>query len=481
MNLESLTLADIEAAIRIQQRNKIQRYYPDTGPLRRELYVKHMAFFAAGATERQRCMLAANRVGKTEGVGAYETTCHLTGIYPKWWTGKRFTKPVKAWAAGDTSKTVREIIQFKLLGNPGQYGTGMIPGDLLVKTTPKTGVPDSVDTIYVKHASGKNSMLVLKSYDQRRESFQGTEQDFIWLDEEPGADIYSECFMRTADTSGGKRPAGMLFLTFTPLYGWTDVVEGFLNEEKRKKSGRWLIQATWDDAPHISPEEREILFHGLPPHEREARSKGVPSLGAGAIYPVPEDDVVVKPFEIPEHWPRAYGLDVGWNRTACIWGAHDRETGTIYLYSEHYRGEAEPSVHADAIRARGVWIPGVIDPASRGRSQRDGEQLIRDYIDLGLDLQPANNSRESGLYLVWQLLSAGKLKVFESLGNWRSEFRLYRRDMDGKIVKENDHLMDAMRYLIVSGRDRMKTKPADKPKPAPWQQGMGNQSLGWMR
>ena len=36
----------------------------------------------------------------------------------------------------------------------------------------------------------------------------------------------------------------------------------------------------------------------------------------------------------------------------CLWGALNRETDTLYLYSEHYRGEAEPSVHAAAIRAR---------------------------------------------------------------------------------------------------------------------------------
>ena len=104
-----ITLEAVERMERWRARNRIRRFYPDEGPLRRELYPKHLAFFAAGAEHRERLMMAANRVGKTEGVGAYEVTCHLTGIYPAWWTGKRFRKPVKIWAAGDTSKTVREI------------------------------------------------------------------------------------------------------------------------------------------------------------------------------------------------------------------------------------------------------------------------------------------------------------------------------------------------------------------------------------
>jgi hypothetical protein len=188
----------------------------------------------------------------------------------------------------------------------------------------------------------------------------------------------------------------------------------------------------------------------------------VPALGSGAIYPVPESDITVADFPLPAHWPRGYGLDVGWNRTAAVWGALDRETSTIYLYSEHYRGNAEPVIHTEAIKGRGAWIPGVIDPAARGRGQRDGEQLMQDYVDLGLDLDVAVNARESGLYQVWQLLSSGRLKVFKSLTNWFEEFRLYRRDDKGQIVKEKDHLMDCTRYFIMSGRERMKTLPAPK-------------------
>ena len=111
-----------------------------------------------------------------------------------------------------------------------------------------------------------------------------------------------------------------------------------------------------------------------------------------------------------------------------------------------------PSIHADAIKARGEWIRGVIDPAAGNRSQRDGERLIADYTTLGLSLKPADNSVEAGLYRTWQLLATGRLKVFSTLVNFKVEYGLYRRDENGKVVKEYDHLMDAMRYLVMSGR-----------------------------
>jgi hypothetical protein len=212
-----------------------------------------------------------------------------------------------------------------------------------------------------------------------------------------------------------------------------------------------VVGATWDDVPHLTPEQKAELWQSIPPYQRDARSKGIPQLGSGAIYPVPESDIICDPFDLPVYWPRSYGFDVGWNRTAAIWGAHDRDTDTVYLYSEHYRGQAEPSVHAAAIRARGDWMQGAIDPASRGRGQKDGEQLLQNYLDLGLLLTKAENGVEAGLFDVWQRLSTGRLKVFKTLQNWLAEYRLYRRDEKGQVVKVNDHLMDATRYLIVSG------------------------------
>jgi hypothetical protein len=239
---------------------------------------------------------------------------------------------------------------------------------------------------------------------------------------------------------------------------------------------KYLTNAGWDSVPHLDAETKRQLLAETPPFLRDARSKGIPSLGAGAIYPVEESVFLVDPFAIPAYWPKAYGFDVGWNRTAAVWGAHDRDTDTVYLYAEHYRGQAEPSIHAVAVKARGAWIPGVIDPAARGRMQTDGEQLIVQYRELGLDIGIAVNSREAGLHAVFERLSTGRLKVFKTMNNWRAEHRFYRRDEKGKVIKKNDHLMDATRYLVISGLKRAKVRPIDKNtmiQPAAADTGMG--------
>jgi hypothetical protein len=238
------------------------------------------------------------------------------------------------------------------------------------------------------------------------------------------------------------------------------------------------VQCTMWDVPHILPEVRDAILASIPPYQRDARSKGIPHHGSGVIYPVPEADITVKPFAIPDNWPKVYALDVGWRRTAALWAARNPENGNIYLYDEHYQGREEPSIHAAAVRARGEWITGVIDPAARGRSQKDGAELMQAYVDLGLNVTPSKNAVEAGITLVWQALVGGRLKVFSSLQHFLQEFRLYRRDENGKIVKENDHLMDCVRYLYLSGRDMMATK-LPKPGPSPIEYGYLS-SGSWM-
>lgn len=213
---------------RRKRRRKFFDLYPETGELRRELYAKHMAYFEAGAKYRERAMIAANRVGKSWGIGAYETTCHLTGKYPEWWKGKRFNHPISAWAAGDTSQTTRDIIQMALTGvggegSDGELGTGMIPGDLIVgQPSAARGISGAFDTMIVRHSSGGLSSLGFKSYDQGRKKFQGTAKHVIWLDEEPPLDVYTETLTRTMTVDG------IVLCTFTPLEGATEVVNMFL-------------------------------------------------------------------------------------------------------------------------------------------------------------------------------------------------------------------------------------------------------------
>lgn len=215
----------------------------------RHLYGQHLEFFRAGATFTERCFMAGNRVGKTI-VGGYEGTCHLTGLYPDWWEGKRFKHPVRMWAAGKTNETTRDIVQNVLLGDVTYHGTrktvdgsGMIPTELIGRDPGqmlwKQGSADLIDKVKIRHKSGGFSTLGLKSYQQGRGAFEGTAQHVIWFDEEPELDVYGEALMRTMTTKG------ITLLTYTPLEGLTETVLAFLPQDMRPATDELLSQSDW--------------------------------------------------------------------------------------------------------------------------------------------------------------------------------------------------------------------------------------------
>lgn len=235
---------------------------------------------------------------------------------------------------------------------------------------------------------------------------------------------------------------------------------------------RFIIQADWDNnAPHLTAQAKADLWASIPAYQQDARTKGIPQLGAGVIYPVPDNDILCDPFPIPPHWLCGYTLDVGWGTTAVEWRAFDPDTRHSYFYDEHYQTESSPDIHAAAIRRRGLWIPGKLDPAARGRKQDDGKRLIELYrtaiygaddVSLGNRmLTTAVNAVEAGIYTVLMGYQQGTTKIMRGrCPNLLAERRLYRRNERGEIIKKFDHAMDAQRYNLASGDTWLAQKPA---------------------
>lgn len=457
-------LLEVHDELQARKRYSFDKYFPETGPLRRGRYLRTMEFFAGGATHKERLYCAGNRVGKTDS-GAYEMTCHLTGLYPEWWVGKRFKEPIEAWASGTTGETTRDIIQTKLVGPwkgagglddlSGAPYLGMIPRHLVVNTSRRPhALPGAIESIWVRHASGGVSQLGLKAYQQGRESYEGTSKHVVWNDEEPPGDIYTEGLFRTLTTKG------IVYTTFTPLQGMSEVVSAFFEASEEAKRSKLVIQAGWDDVPHLDANEKALLMASTPPYQRDARTKGVPTLGAGAIYGIEEEAITVADFPLPKHWKRCWGGDAGGGAkpTAAIWLARDPESMTVYLYSTYKRESPEIAVHLDGIKARGSWIPGVMDAAALIVSRDDAEQLVNAYRRGGLTISLPDKAVESGIQAVWELMSAGLFKVFKSQDAWFKEFRKYHRDAKGRVVKVDDHLMDATRYGVFSGLSQAKNE-----------------------
>lgn len=426
-------------------------------------YIKQKAFHHQ--IVRERLLMAGNQLGKTW-AGAYEMAMHLTGLYPDWWEGHRFIKEIAAWAGSVSTLATRDTVQRLVCGRPGKLGTGAVPKSLITDSKSALGTPDLLDHIKVTHVSGNESTLAFKSYEQGREKWQGETLDLVWFDEEPSQDIYSEGLTRTNATGG------ITYMTFTPLLGMSEVVRRFLME---KSPGTGVTTMTIDDAEHYTPEQRTAIIASYPAHEREARTKGVPSLGSGRIFPLTDESISVEPFEIPAYWVQINGIDFGWDHpSAAVRIAWNRDDDVLYVTAAHRQKEQTPLLFAATVKPWGDWIPWAWPHDGLQHDKGSGITLADQYRAQGLAMLPekathapqdgeqegtGGNGVEAGLMEMLDRMQTGRLKVFNTLGDWFEEFRMYHRK-DGKIVKEMDDLLSATRYALM-----MKRHALIKPKP----------------
>lgn len=411
------------------------------------------AYFSAGVIH--------HNCGKTFSA-AMEVAMHATGLYPEWWEGWRFEKPPDIMIGSNTNETARDICQKELFGEPDDpeaIGTGTIPEGLIGDTVRKPGVPNAFSSVMVRHASGGMSKLTFRAYEQGAAKHMGLRIDLGWMDEEPPEDIWAQYVRATLATHG------KLMLTFTPENGITKVVNHFMNDIQ---PGEALMQASWEDAGHFDdPAVREKKLALLLPHEREMRSRGIPVMGSGLVFPVVESEIVVEPFEIPKHWPRICGIDFGYDHPfAASWLAWDRDADVVYLTDTYRESKQTPPIHAMAINSRGTWIPVAWPHDGLAHDKGSGVPLAEQYRSLGVNLLSEKFSNppslgqhegqggqgvEVGVMEMLTRFQSGRLKVFSTCFPFLEEIRIYHRK-DGKLVKQFDDTISAARYAVMSLR-----------------------------
>lgn len=449
---------------RRDKHQKLYRYQP---------YGFQKLLHAASKDNSQIVLMAANRVGKSY-AAAREIAYHLTGQYPDWWKGRTFDRPVRVWVAGSTNEKVRDIMQAELLGdskNPGAFGTAAIPGDLVVSTTRKPGIPNALSGAAVRHATGGNSVVAFKPYEAGTDAFMGESVDIVLLDEEPPQGIYSQCLVRVLDRSG------YVLLTFTPENGMTNLVAEFT---EKLQPGQTIITATWDDAKHLDESAKAQILAAIPEYEREMRSRGVPRLGSGRVFPTPEDQLRCKKFDIPDYFHRIGGLDFGMDHpTACVDCALDRDAGVFYVVSCYRKRNLTLPRYAQEIREF-IGTTNVAWPHDGGRRDPgSGEGLADLYRRAGIRMLPqcftnppapgqeeghGGNASEPGIQALVIAMESGKFKVMDTPENemFFQEYRMYHRK-DGEIIALRDDLMSAVRYAYQSRRFARTRLPPKQP------------------
>lgn len=368
---------------------------------------------------------------------------------------------------GKTNRAVRDVMQTALLGPVHTLGTGLIPRECLAKNPSKQqGVPDMVDTIFVKHISGGISTIKLFSCQMDVGVIMGQDWDIAGFDEEPDKAWSDQARMRVVSRRG------RMFYTFTPEDGYTEVVNELLEmpEESCER-----ITITVDDAEKYYPQDvRERLERDMPEWQKEFRLYGRPSVGEkGRVFKFSRDMFVIEPMDPEPHWRRVAGLDVGYGHpTVAIDIYIDDSTpeATFYVLNEYFSKEELPDIHAAKLRTWGD-VDFYVDPSSRRRAPTDGQDLYSMYEARGLSIQMANNDLEASITLINQLLANRQLFISSDCEHLIDQMGLYRRVIDKKsyravILRRDNDCIDGLRYGLMAHES---SRIPMKKKPKPWE------------
>lgn len=416
-------------------------------------------FFSAGKEYRERMVLAGNRTGKTLS-STYEDYLHATGEYPDWWEGLTFNFSPTIWCLGVDAPQVKDVLQRELFGNLGEHGfdgTGWVPADRIVGFTRSQQIPGLARDVAVQHKTGGQSMVSFRSYSQSNRgagttSFAGSSVDFVHVDEQPSdQELHGQLVTRTMTGNRGK--GGSIVYSMTPELGYTELIRGFMED---RADHQHLTQVSWDDCPHLTPEVQKQILASIPEWQRDMRRLGIPFMGSGRIFTVPEERLSVDPFTPPEWWTWIGAIDFGISHPTA-WGklCYDPENDVVYL--THVQKFKNANVNDIAPYIRGAskgFIPTVYPHDGDNREKGSGKSLALQYRESGVEMnlkfhnldREKSNFVEPGIQVLDERMRTDRFKVFSNCQPFFEEYRRYHRDELGKIVKKDDDVMDMTRY-----------------------------------
>lgn len=413
---------------------------------------KQQDFHRSGA--RGRLFIGGNRSGKTVG-GAAEAVWRAMGRHPY-----LHVPPPPTYGrvvSVDFLNGVEKIVRPEI--------SRWLPASELLGGSWESAYNKELRVLTLEN----RSTIEFMSYDQSLEKFAGTSRHWIWFDEEPPQDIFTECKLRLLDTGGH------WWITMTPVEGMTYTYDD-IYLAARTDPNLYVVEVDTTMNPHLNPGEIDILLSGLSEDEKTARIHGRFVQRGGLIYKHFSPANIIDPIDprdlVKNGWMQIAGMDHGFNNpTAWLWGAVDRD-GRIIIHNEHYRSGEIVRYHAQMVHLKNQEL-GIVpsyyvgDPSIRNTDPITGTSVLLEYMENGIPIILGNNDVRAGIDRVARLIghdpvSPPQLFVTSTcqsllweLGRYRwATWAIKRHDFEKnkkeEPAKKDDHACDALRYLVAS-------------------------------
>jgi len=441
---------------------------------------------------------AANQIGKTMSGTAWDAM-DLTGIYPPWFNGIRYSHPITLVVGCINNDKTRDILQKELFGDPIEWekelGTGWIPKYCIGKIQKKRGVPDAFYNVRIKHHDDSGnfdgwSKVVFLAYEMGGATWMAHKADITHLDEECPMDILQQA-ARSGIATGGR-----IRVTFTPENGVTNVVK-LVENDYELHTAEWSDVAG-DDFTYTTKSGKEYKFESvrtlkgrkghltadkirsaakkIPEHDLDKRMRGIPVLGSGLVFRFPEEQFKVEGMDFPDHFEYIDGIDFGGissssHPTAYARAAYDPINDKIIIYDGFkLQGKEIPEVAAHIIMKQNSDIVPVVWPHDGHKLGSGGQTTSDKYISAGVNMyvntdlpekshathKPIESQKEGqggnkiipGIDEISLRINDGRLVVVDTVLEFWEEYRIYHMK-DGKIVDRDDDFLAAVRYIVM--------------------------------
>lgn len=373
---------------------------------------------------RFKVLVAGRRFGKT--ILALTTLINSVG-----------TKKSRCWYICPTYRQAKAIAWKMLLD--------MLPPEVITR---KNEVELTLEFI-------NGSELSLKGADNE-DSLRGVGLDYVVLDEyaQMKANVWVEIIRPTLTESYGKA----MFIG-TPK-GKNSLYELYLKGQRGDAGFKsWHYKSS--DSPYIVSQEIEEARKILPDRYFKQEYEASFEDYVGLIYPEYNEKIhIITPHFVPQIYKRIGAIDPAMSGTTAVLKAYLDEDSNIIIYDEYYQPNVRVSEVANAIK--GDEVTWYIDPASQSKTVlKEGKlySLYNEYSDYGLHPRPAENDVEAGINRVGEAFKAGTIRIFSTCKNllweleryhWAEERETVAGIVKAKPYKKDDHLVDCLRYLIMS-------------------------------
>lgn len=217
-----------------------------------------------------------------------------------------------------------------------------------------------------------------------------------------------------------------------------------------------IVAGDWNEA---FLDEASTFPGGSFKDQIDAASRAFEALVGGNVFNADENEMIVEPLaKLPGHWQQAFALVMDAKNIAAVYMARDPRTDTVYLVDEYTAARGPLPVHAEALKKRAPWIPGLFDLEDAERSEQEGLKIAERLAGMGVDISTATMDVDAGAELLMERLNTGRLKAFNTMPRWLAAYRRYRTDGEGETVEDGVQLIRATAFLMQYGLEVAKTE-----------------------